>query len=292
MLKKSLEDILTKSEAAEFVSAFDQIGEVVVVRIPDALLPKRHEIGRALLDEIKVARSVFCQVSAVEGQYRTRKLEVIAGIDDTTTTYQESGCRFKVDVEKAFFSPRLSHERERIAGLVNDGETIVNMFGGVGMFSIIAAMKTQCMVYNIDSNPVADELCRYNVDLNEYRRKDRHKQQQRRRRKMAGRVISICGDASETVSKMDEGVSDRTLMLLPERSDDFVADAVRVTADCGVIHYYSHVHADSKHDAPRLSEEHYSQVVPVRSSEILCSRIVRPVGPRYYQTVVDAVIHK
>ena len=153
MLKRALEGVLTESEAAEFVSAFDQVGEIIIVRIPDPLLARRFEIGRALLDGVKIARSVFCQASAVDGEYRTRKLDLIAGSDDTTTTYRESGCRFVVDVENAFFSPRLSHERERIASLVRDGESVLNMFGGIGMFSVIAAMNAACTVYSVDSNP-------------------------------------------------------------------------------------------------------------------------------------------
>lgn len=275
MLRRSLEDLLTSTEADELVSAFDQIGEIIVVRIPDCLLPKRQTIGHALLDSVKIVRSVYCQKEAVKGDYRTRKLELIAGEDNTETQYKESGCRFVVDVENAFFSPRLSYERERIAGLVQDGETIVNMFGGVGMFSIIAAKSTDCVVYSIDSNPTASILCMRNVALNG---------------KMAGTVTSICGEASQVVGDMTAGVSDRTLMLLPERSDEFLDSAVRTTADGGVIHYYSHIHADKKTDAAELSEEHYLDVTPVRS-EILGSRIVRAVGPRYYQTVVDAKIH-
>ena len=290
MLKRRLEGILTESEAEEFVSAFDQIGQIIVVRIPDALLYKRREIGEALLEEVKVARSVFCQVSAVEGEHRVRSLEIIAGVDDTTTPYKESGCTFAVDVENAFFSPRLSYERERIAGLASDGETILNMFGGVGMFSIVAAMKSACTVYSIDSNPVADALCRRNVDLNEYYRRKR--KGAGKRRKMAGTVIPICGEASQVLSDAKfRDVSDRTLMLLPERSDDFLRDAVRSTKSGGIVHYYSHVHADSKGDAPALSERHLLDVMRV-NTRILGSRIVRAVGPRYYQTVVDAQIFK
>ena len=80
-------------------------------------------------------------------------------------------------------------------------------------------------------------------------------------------------------------------MLLPERSDEFLDSAIQATKSGGIIHYYSHVHADKKSDAGKLSEEHYLQVSPVKS-EILGSKIVRPVGPRYYQTVVDIKISK
>ena len=155
MLKKALENVLTKEENDELISAFDQIGEIIIVRIPETLLPKKKIIGKALLDEVKIVRSVFYQASAVEGEFRTRDLEILAGEDNTETEYKEFGCRFKVDVKNAFFSPRLSTERERIANLVQNGEVMTNMFAGIGMFSIMAAKKKKCTVYSLDINPVA-----------------------------------------------------------------------------------------------------------------------------------------
>ena len=274
MLKKSLEGILSEKESEELFSAFDQIGDIIVIRIPDSLLTKKKIIGQTLLEQINTAKSVFYQASSVEGDFRTRNLELLAGENKTETQYKEYGCRFIVDVEKAFFSPRLSTERERIAGLTQDGETLINMFGGVGMFSIIAAQKKKCTVYNIDINPVASKLCETNISRN----------------KLVGNVISINGDASKVIKEF-ENKGDRTLMLLPERSDEFLDSAIYATKSGGIIHYYSHIHADSKADAPKLSEQHYMEVTPVES-EILNSKIVRAVGPRYYQTVVDVKIKK
>lgn len=276
MLKKALEGVLTDQEAAELYSAFDQIGDILVIRIPDSLLSKKKIIGQTLLENVHPARSVFYQVSDVEGDFRTRNLEIIAGEDNTETEYKEFGCRFKVDVEKAFFSPRLSTERNRIADLVQDGEVIINMFGGVGMFSIVAAKKKKCTVYNIDLNPYAAKLCEQNVKLN---------------KKLAGTVISIQGDAAQVVKEQLQDMGDRTLMLLPERSDEFLDSAISATKSGGIIHYYSHQHADKRQDSVELSKQHYLQVTPVKS-EVLGGRMVRAVGPHYYQTVVDVRISK
>jgi len=99
-----------------------------------------------------------------------------------------------------FFSPRLSNERERIANLIQDGETMVNMFAGVGMFSIMAAKKKKCTVYSIDINPIATKLCEKNIELN----------------KLAGKVVSINGDTSKIIEEQLQGKGDRTLMLLPD----------------------------------------------------------------------------
>ena len=275
MLKKALENILSPSESEELFSSFDQVGEIIVLRIPDSLKSKKKIIGETLLDQVKTTRSVFYQSSPVEGEFRTRNLEILAGEDNTETEYKESGCRFLVDVEKAFFSPRLSTERERIANLTHDGEIIINMFGGIGMFSILAAKISKCTVYNIDINPNASHLCEKNIELN----------------KLKGKVISLNGDSVKIIQDKLQNLADRILMLLPERSDEFLETAILATKNNGIIHYYSHIHADKKQDAAKFSEEHYLNNSKVES-KILNSRIVRPVGPRFYQTVVDVQIKK
>jgi tRNA (guanine37-N1)-methyltransferase len=275
MLKKTLEDVLSEKESEELFSAFDQVGDIIIIRIPDSLLSKKEIIGKTLLEQVKTAKSVFYQASSVEGDFRTRDLEILAGENKTETEYKEFGCRFIVDVEKAFFSPRLSTERDRIADLVQEGETLINMFGGIGMFSIIAAKRKKCTVYNIDINPIASKLCEKNIELN----------------KLEGKVISIHGDAAKIVEEKLQDKGDRVLMLLPERSDKFLDSAIFAAKNKGIIHYYSHIHADEKSKAAKLSEKHYSEITPVKSN-ILNSKIVRAVGPRYYQTVVDVRITK
>ncbi len=275
MLKEAVSGILSEKEASELYGAFDQIGDIIIIRIPDSLLSKKKTIGEILLQKLKTAKSVFYQSSSVEGDFRIRNLELLAGEDKTETEYKEHGCRFMVDVQKAFFSPRLSTERERIANIVNDGETVINMFGGVGMFSIIAAKKKKCIVYNIDINPDAIELCKKSVSLN----------------KMKGQVESIVGDASQVIEERLADKGDRVLMLLPERSDEFLGSAIKATKSGGIIHYYSHQHADKRQDATELSKQHFLQVTSMKS-EILGGRMVRPVGPHYYQTVVDVRITK
>jgi len=275
MLKKALENILSDEDTKDLVSAFDQIGDIIIVRIPDSLISKKKIIGKALLEQVKTAKTVFHQSSPVEGDFRTRNLELIVGEEKTETEYKENGCRFIVDVEKAFFSPRLSTERERIANLVNDNDVIINMFGGVGMFSLLAARTKSCTVYNIDINPMASKLCEENIKLN----------------KLKGSVISLNGDATEIINEQLQDKADRVLMLLPERSDEFLDTAISSLKKNGVIHYYSHIHAEKKQDAPKLSEDHILNINKIQA-DILDSRVVRPVGPRFYQTVVDIKIQR
>ena len=274
MLRRALKGVLSVQESDSMVSAFDQIGSIIIIRIPAPLYHKRIVIGKALLDNVKVADRVFCQVSDVIGDYRIRNLERIAGCGGTTTTYRENGCIFLVDVENVFFSPRLSTERGRIAAMAKDGETVVNMFGGLGIYSIQIAKKRSCIIYNVDINPYATKMCMKNINLN----------------RMSGAVIPVTCDAKR-ISNLMSDISDRTLMPLPESVDEFLDCAMKITRSGGIIHYYSHIHADKKQDAASLSEDHLKNKSPV-DIRIIGSRLVRAVGPRYYQTVVDAEVKK
>ena len=275
MLKQAMASILTAEETEELFGAFDQIGNIIILRIPDSLLSKKKLIGQVLLEKVKTAKSVFYQSSPVEGDYRIRRLELLAGEDSTETEYKEHGCRFKVDVEKTFFSPRLSTERLRIANLIKEGEIIINMFGGIGMFSIIAAKKKKCHVYNIDINPYAAKLCSENILLN----------------KLKGTVDSLEGDSAEIIEKKIFNTGDRNLMLLPERSNEFLDAAIKASKEKSILHYYCHIHSDKKSGVAIEATKHFLSVMKVKS-EILGIKIVRPIGPRFYQVVVDASITK
>ena len=80
-------------------------------------------------------------------------------------------------------------------------------------------------------------------------------------------------------------------MLLPERSDEFLDDAIYATKSGGIIHYYAHVHAEKKSGVSDAINERWSKACSIKS-EILESKLVRAVGPRYYQAVADVKITK
>lgn len=273
MLKEVLESVLSPEESSQVYSAFDQIGSIVIIKIPDALMSKKGLIAQAILDNIKTAKSVFAQVSAVQGDFRVRDLEYLAGEKTTMTEYKEHACRFKVDVAKAYFSPRLSTERKRIAEMVQDNEIIVNMFAGVGTYSIVIAKANKtCKIYSIDSNSAAAELCAINAKLN----------------KVQDRVESICGDAANVIKDRLAGSADRVLMPLPERAKEFVNDAVlALKPGGGIVHYFAHVKADNKKASQDAGLADTKGAFSKYNYDVRGIRIVREVGPRLYQIVAD-----
>ncbi|MBA7599809.1 hypothetical protein ES703_06849 [subsurface metagenome] len=119
-------------EELKQVRAFDIVGDIAVVKIPEKLLPKKQLIGQALMQVHHHVRTVLNQTTPVRGEFRTRELEVIAGEPRTETTHREGGCSFKVDLAKVYFSPRLATERLRVTKQIKPGEVVTNLFAGVG----------------------------------------------------------------------------------------------------------------------------------------------------------------
>ncbi len=276
MLKRALENILTIDEIKQLYGSFDIIGDIAVIKIPDALLDKKFIIAKAIMDNMKPVKTVLRQVTPVSGDYRTRELEHILGEDKTLTLYKEHSCIFKVDLAKAYFSPRLSTERIRIAKKVKSGETIVNMFTGIGSFSIVIAKhQPNSTVYSIDINPDAYDLMLENIKLN----------------KVFDRVIPLLGDAKSIIQDSLRGIADRVLMPLPEKAIDYFDVALLALKPKGVIHYYTHVHASKDEDPIEKAVKEVEERLRL-NYEILEARIVRDVGPRWHQLVLDLLVNR
>jgi tRNA (guanine37-N1)-methyltransferase len=223
----------------------------------------------------KNVRTVLAQTGAVAGEFRLRRLEYVAGERRTRTVHRESGCLFSVDVEKCYFSPRLLYERMRIARLAQDGETVVNMFAGVGCFSIVMAKHADVeKVYSIDVNPYAVEQMRENIRVNGF----------------YGRVIPMLGDARTVVEQKLRRVANRVLMPLPAKALEYLPCALSaVKQNGGWVHYYGFEHATKEEDAVDKVQVKVSERLRnlCTSFEIPFGRVVRATGPNWYQIVLD-----
>jgi tRNA (guanine37-N1)-methyltransferase len=256
--------------------AVDFIGDIVVLEIPPELERYKQKIGEAVLATNKHAHTILAKASAIEGVYRTRKFEVIAGEAKTVTIHKEYGCIYHVNLSKAYFSPRLSSEHVRVAGLVDEGETVVDMFTGVGPFAIqIARQHQRVRVYAVDVNPDAIELLNKNIVAN----------------RVVAKVTPILGDARQVVHERFAGLADRIVMNLPEQAIDYVDVACEAIKPAGgIMHYYEFTNAlDPKTTAEvRLIEA--VKKTNRKIEKVLTSKIVRATAPYTWQVVVDAKI--
>ena len=239
---------------------------------PDREPLPRHELvgGIAILQEddpagaakILASRpSLHTAVYAkgeVSGEYRTREFAILAGIPTTRTQVTEHGHRFTIDLAGAYFSARLSTERQRIFSQVKKDEVILDMFAGVGPFAITLAAKAAFVVAS-DLNPRAIMLMLENITQNR-----------------AKNVLPMLLDARR-LAEILPWRFDRVVMNLPLAGTEFLPEAFRLCRPGGMIHFYSLVSAKG---------EHVSQIEGL-GGVVLSEREVRSYSPLQWHVVYD-----
>jgi tRNA (guanine37-N1)-methyltransferase len=274
-LRKTLSSMLSSEDLRKAYNSFDIVGEIAIIRLPQDSSVNAKTAAEAIMEVHGNVKTVLLQESPVAGDLRLRRLTHVAGEDKTRTVHREFGCLFAVDVADCYFSPRLSHERMRIAMLVEPNETVVNMFAGVGCFSImIVKHSSSAQVFSIDVNPAAFKFMDGNIRLN----------------RVYGEVTPLLGDAKEIINSRLQRVADRVLMPLPEKALDYLPCAVSALRESGGwIHYYGFEHA-AKTERP--TEKAKLKVVQALEAlglnfEVPYVRVVRSTGPNWYQIVAD-----
>lgn len=266
-----LVEFLPEKQLESVRHSFDIIGDIAVIEVPQELTPYEKRIAESLAKAHKNIKSVYKKTSAVKGRERTRGLAHLYGGEGTTTTHREHGCRYKVDVARVYFSPRLAHERQRILEQVRDGELVVDLFAGVGPFPILLAKHRDVRVYAIEANKTAYECLRENVLLN----------------RVAERVIPLLGDCREVAPY---GKAERVIMNLPKSSDKYLELAFEVLKK-GVVHFYSISPEEDLYDSKiQLIRERAEK--KNKRIHVLNKKIVRPYSPHNYHVVIDFGVEK
>lgn len=206
---------LTEAEQALASRAFEQLGDIAIIKIAKGLEHKATEIGAAL-QQFLGARAVFHD-NGVTGQFRTRALDLIAGEGGAETTVAENGVQLHIDVTRAYFSPRLADERARLVAALQQGQSVIDLFGGVAPFAVQAA-RAGATVTCVDLNPDAIEIAARNVTATKVD------------------VALICGDAREVGPTL--GPADHVVMNLPHLAKEFIATGATCTRAGGTLHHH------------------------------------------------------
>ncbi|MEM0491856.1 MAG: class I SAM-dependent methyltransferase family protein [Acidilobaceae archaeon] len=282
LLKKIALEVLG-DKGKSLWSRIDIVGDIAIIKKPISTSLAYDDfklLGEALLSRLGSIKSIWLAVTPVTGPYKVREYIHLAGEPRSTTIYREHSCSFKVDIGKVFITPRLGFEHLRVAKLVESSEVVVNMFAGIGIFSIvIAKIAKPKAVHSIDINVDAYNLMVENIKIN----------------RVEGIVIPYLGDAAKIIEERLVGVADRVLMPLPDLALEYIPYALMSLRESrGVIHVYLHVRSDKEKRfynkaimsvRDRVESEGWSLVDAH-------SRVVRGVGPGLLQVVVDAKVER
>jgi len=249
----------------------DVVGDIAIVRLDELRPREKRKVAEELLASLKNVKVVMEQEGGIEGEFRLRKLRHIGGERRTLTIHRENGCALKVDVAKCYFSPRLSTERLRVANLVGEGEDVLNMFAGVGPYSIAIAKLRGASVMSCELNRYAAGLHVENDRMN----------------KVEDRVVVVRADARR-LPRITRKRFDRILMPHPSEANEFLPTALEMARPGAVIHYYRHLLGRNEKEATMsLRDELESLAIPKRSYSV---RMVREVGPRWVELCAEVKV--
>ena len=273
-VREALENKLSETELELLPRAYDLIGDIAVLEIPPELTDHRQAIGEAFLQVRPNFTTILGKKGAITGTLRTREYDLLAGIDKTDTIHIEYGCRISVDLSKAYFSPRLLEEHNRIAQLVQENEQVIDMFTGVGPFALHIARQVRAKITAVDINPEAIKLLETSVTMN----------------RMVGLIESVTKDIRDYTNMVEPQVADRVIMNHPSGASDFIPEACQLLKKGGIMHYYDFIGGKDPESDLSTKLINLVEAAGRRVHDISLIRRVRDSAPYEYHMVIDAII--
>ena len=269
-LRYYIKDKLTKKELELVPSSFDVVGDILIFSdFPEELAKKEKIIGSVILENYPHVKTILKKTKKYSGKFRTPKLKFIAGDEKKETLHKENEVVLRLNVEKVYFSPRMSSERKRITELIKPNESVLVMFSGCAPYPLVIAKNTKCKeVYGIEINPIAHKYALGNIKKN----------------KLDNKIKIFLGDVEKVLPKLNKKF-DRILMPLPKGGENFLDLALKYTKKGGFVHFYDFLHENEFYNAEEKVK------TACNSLKKKC-RIIRTVkcgqySPRFYRVCVD-----
>ena len=248
--------------------SYDVLGNIAILKFPkEVKKSEKVKVAKRLMLERKSVRTVVEKSERVKGRLRTIKTLHLAGEKTLEAIYLENGCKFKLNIESCYFSPRLSNERKIVALQVRKGERVLVMFAGVGPFSIVIAKTSLAKeVVSLELGRECTKYAKENVSLNKLKN-----------------VSVVQGDVKRVRL---EGKFDRVVMPRPNLDDSFLSSAFKVIKKSGTINYYG-FSRDKSEVVNKIKEEAVKAKKKVR---ILRVKKAGDIAPGKFRWRVDFVV--
>ena len=244
------------------------LGDVALVRFPSGYSGDPAEFGRMVLKRGGV-RSVL-QLERVEGVERTPVVKHLAGSRETVTVHREYGWVYRLDASKVMFSLGNSYERLRMNRLPSVGEVVVDMFAGVGQFTIPIAKSKASRVVAFELNPEAYGYLVQNIRLN----------------RVVEKVTAYNDDCRNAAKYEPAQKADRVVMGYLFGTTSYLPAALQIAKNGSIIHF--HEVAEPKDGWTKL----YNKCMAVAEElgywlELTGYRVVKTYSPRSWHYVLD-----
>jgi tRNA wybutosine-synthesizing protein 2 len=222
-IKKALVNEIPSELIDSLPNKWEKIGDVLIIFFPSNLDEYKGIIGKRYAEILK-CKTILRDIGGITGELRLPKVEIIYGLKNTETVHKENGIKYKLDPQKIMFSSGNIDERTRMANISNKNETVVDLFSGIGYFTLpIAVYSKPKKIFACEKNQIAFDYLKQNIVLNN----------------VISIVEPIKGDNREIAPK---NIANRVIIGYFEETEKFL----KIAIDClhnhkGIIHYHKKI---------------------------------------------------
>ncbi len=203
--------------------SYDMVGDIAIVR-EKVVENKKEEIIETLKQLHPRLKAIYVK-EYTTGIHRTAKLRLLWGNEVDHVIHKEYGLRFYIDIHNVYYNPRLSTEHRRIAEDIRNGELVIDLFCGIGGFTLHATALKRITVIANDINPYAIYCLLKSIILN--------------KKRLKGDIILSINDAYKIHSILKEKIADRIIANLPHSSHLFWNTYNYLSHRNTILHLYS-----------------------------------------------------
>jgi tRNA (guanine37-N1)-methyltransferase len=214
---------MTSNNSELTMKSFDILGNVAFVRFSDKFtLIDKKKFAEKIMRENQGIKTVLEKKENIKGRLRKLSTNFIAGENTKEILYKENGCSFRFNIDKTYFSPRLSNERKELASKIKKNAVVLVMFAGVAPFSIVIAKNSKAKkVYSNELNREANKYAELNIKMN----------------KLKDKIELVNGDANKIHLKLKQKF-DVIVMPRPQLKETFLSEAFKLSKKGTIIYYY------------------------------------------------------
>ncbi len=249
-LRELLETKISEEDIRKIMKSYEQLGDIIIISIPDEYKELKEFIGKSFFDSFEC--QTVLEKGFVSGEFRIPYYKKIIG-NGFVTIHKENGIFYKIDLSKVMFSSGNIAERIRMAHVSSPDEVIIDMFSGIGYFTLPLAKYGKSMVWALEKNPNSYELLLENINLN----------------RLTGRVFPVNTDCLDFDPDFK---AERIVMGYFSDDEKFLLKALDMIKDGGIIHYHNTV--------PEKSESSFKKDI-----EAILSKKGRKLEPVYYRKI-------
>jgi len=272
-IQQTLAQILPEQLLDLLPRKYEKIGEIVLIKFDSKLQQYATNIGKAYAEHLQ-CKAALQDMGCISGVYRKPKTKLLYGAKDTRTIHMENKIRYCLDPQKIMFSSGNMDERIRMANISAVNETVVDLFAGIGYFTLpLAVYCKPKKIVACEINPESYGFLCENIVLNN----------------VSSIVEPLLGDNTCVAPK---NTADRVIMGYINDTYTFLPTAFESLKDFhGIIHYHDVFQNTCLPDKPKKCVLDIAEKYEVKT-RFLNFNIIKSYAPGVSHFVLDVLVDK